>query len=121
MRVYKTVWVELRCDDPDGFPYVVRIFKNQKAAYASGLRTARTVYETAVKDIRAQLWKRCGGFCELCGDLVTEKSGHMHEQKWRGKGGEISLENSVFICAKTHKLEHNERNPQFTRRKSWKT
>jgi hypothetical protein len=109
----KLVLVEVQYGRP------VRIFKSAKAALHA--RMNMKVYPMrradAVSAIRHQLFMRCGGFCELCGDIVTEKSGHMHEQKWRGKGGEISLENSVFICAKTHKLEHKERNPQFTRRK----
>jgi len=109
-----SVWAELSKEGNR----VVRIFKSEKAAFASMRMVVFLLKSTAVGDIRKQLFYRSQGYCELCGDIVTEKSGHMHEQKWRGKGGEISLENSVFICAKTHKLEHKERNPQFTRRKS---
>lgn len=107
-------WVEFDNDR------IIRIFRNRKAAAdsISPIAPANVTYAFAVKCIRFELWLRCGGFCELCGELVTQSSGQMHEQKWRGKGGEISLENSVFICAKTHKLEHKDRSPQFTRRKS---
>lgn len=72
---------------------------------------------SAVKDIRHQLWLRCKGECELCGERVTESSGHMHEQKWRGKGGEVSLANSVFVCPRTHQLEHKARNPKFMKKR----
>jgi 5-methylcytosine-specific restriction endonuclease McrA len=72
----------------------------------------------AVAAIRHQLFIRSKGFCDTCSAVVTEGSGHMHEQKSRGKGGEISLENSIFICASCHKYWHRERNPHFSRRKS---
>jgi 5-methylcytosine-specific restriction endonuclease McrA len=108
----RIVWVQI--DSMTQKP--VRIFKNSKAAFASeGLITSMR-YSAAVESIRHDLFIRSGGWCELCGDRVSECSGHMHEQKFRGKGGEISLENSVFICAKTHKDAHKDRNPQFTRR-----
>src|SRR5271168_1119332 len=110
----KFVWVEMkdRC--------VIRIFRSKKAAFSTPdtVIVAGMTRAEAVSSIRNQIFHRSEGFCELCGDIVTLYSGHMHEQKWRGKGGEISLENSVFICEKTHKLEHKERNPHFTRRKS---
>jgi 5-methylcytosine-specific restriction endonuclease McrA len=73
-------------------------------------------YAEAVKSIRHQLFLRAKGFCELCGDIVLESSGHMHEQKHRGKGGEISLENSVFICPICHGLAHKDRNPHWVRK-----
>ena len=114
----KMVWVEL--SDATLTADVVRIFRNWKDVLASN--TARRVVnlhrDVAVAEIRHQLWLRCGGACELCGDILTEGSGQMHEMKHRGKGGEISMENSVFICAKTHKREHADREPKFTRRRS---
>lgn len=111
----KMVWVAQTHD----LMRVERIFKSKNAAYASGDPYIVSMKRSeAVRSIRNQIFYRSKGFCELCGDIVTLYSGHMHEQKWRGRGGEISLENSVFICAKTHKLEHKDRSPQFTRRKS---
>lgn len=73
-------------------------------------------YGEAVAAIRKQLWLRCAGACELCTSPVTEASGQMHEMKHRGRGGEISLTNSVFACAECHKYQHRDRNPKFTRR-----
>lgn len=106
------VWVEL---NDAGLP--VRIFRNQKSAHAFGSEwVAQWDRAIAVEFIRRQLWLRCLGECELCGSVVTEFSGHMHEKKWRGKGGEISLENSVFICPRTHDLEHKSRNPRFSKK-----
>ncbi len=70
----------------------------------------------AVGSIRRQIFWRSEGFCEMCGEIVLESSGHMHEKQHRGKGGEISLENSIFICAKCHQDAHKERNPRFTKK-----
>lgn len=126
MKEDRIVWVEY-----GGAPLtIVRIFRNKTAAYAfmspysqvCGVQMRRSRvpigqerYTLAVSVIRHQLWLRCKGFCEMCGDTVIEKSGHMHEVKHRGKGGEISLANSVFICPKCHDLQHGDRKPQWTK------
>lgn len=106
------VWVEVSEDGAR----VVRIFKSEKTAFDRGQNIDWMTYEQAVGDIRHQTFMRSNGFCELCASVVTEKSGHLHEMKHRGKGGEISLDNSVFICARTHKHEHRDRNPHWTKK-----
>ena len=68
----------------------------------------------AISAIRRQIFERSKGECELCSTPVTWGAGHMHELLPRGKGGEISLENSVFVCPACHKHEHRERSPQWT-------
>jgi hypothetical protein len=119
VRLDKLVWVEI---DPDT-RYVVRIFKSQKQMvlqmpYAECGTTQQMLYKVAVWDVRHQCWLRSKGECELCGDTVTEQSGQMHERQHRGKGGEISVANSVFVCAKTHKREHRDREPRWSRHDS---
>jgi hypothetical protein len=109
-------WVEFNNDQ------IIRIFKSRNAAFhlvskGKAFTAAEVTYEYAVKCIRFELFIRSNGHCETCGAVVTHNSGHMHEQQWRGKGGEISLENSLFICARCHQHEHKGRAPQFTRRK----
>jgi len=94
----------------------IRIFRGSHAAFVHGMIVDTMEYKQAVGQIRHQLFIRSGGYCELCGDIVLESSGHMHETKHRGQGGEISLENSVFICAKTHRLEHKDRNPHWSKK-----
>lgn len=94
----------------------IRIFKSRASANASGQEWVVVEYSFAVKRIRHHLFVRSNGYCELCGDFLTESAGHMHEQKHRGKGGEISLENSVFICPTCHKHAHADRNPRFTKK-----
>jgi hypothetical protein len=111
----KKVWAERAA----GTDNIIRIFKSQKAAFESRIFPnflVEVLYEAAVFSVRHQLFVRSGGFCEWCGDILTEQSGHMHERKHRGKGGEISLENSAFICAKTHKDEHADRNPHWSKK-----
>lgn len=112
---HKTVAVELYRTQP------VRIFRSHSAA-AGALRKGESgpvVQMTpadAVHAIRHSLFVRSGGFCELCANPIIEKTAHMHEQVHRGKGGEISLDNSVFICATCHHRAHADRNPRFTKK-----
>ena len=101
--------------DPENGRRVVCIFKSEKAARASGKLIKSWAYFFAVADIRHQLFVRSEGFCERCGEPVTELSGEIHEKIHRGKGGEISLANSEFICNKAHRREHRDRNPRFKR------
>jgi hypothetical protein len=112
----KLVWIEINKTE-----HAIRIFKNRKSAQAfaqaSGKDITQAFYAPVVADIRHQLWLRCKGECELCATPVTEKSGHMHEQKHRGKGGEISLDNSVFICPKCHQDAHSDRTPHWSKKK----
>jgi len=108
----KFVWVEL-----GGLGQVVRIFKNRRTASAFSGNVFEVGYFTAVGEIRHQLWLRSDGYCELCAAPITEQMAHMHEQKHRGQGGEISLANSVFICPTCHQREHRDRNPRFTKKK----
>lgn len=104
-RIY--VFVELGLD---ALP--VRIFRNRKTSLAAGWRQLWRRAD-AVRIIRHKLFLRSQGECELCSVWVTEEGGHMHEKQHRGKGGEISMENSVFICPKCHQYAHRDRNPRF--------
>ena len=110
------VWVEV--DSLVSHDQVLRIFRNGKEALASHGLLSRWPRRDAVSSIRHQIFLRSKGDCELCGSPITEITAHMHEQKHRGKGGEISLENSVIICAKCHRSAHADREPKFTRRHS---
>jgi hypothetical protein len=104
----------------------IRICKNWKAvvrgyAAKSILCVVEISRSLAVSLIRHQLFVRSKGFCEWCGSIITECSAHMHEAKSRGKGGDISLANSVLICCTCHFNSriagtHKKRNPRFTRR-----
>jgi len=60
----------------------------------------------AVAEVRRQIFLRSAGQCELCGALVTEDTGHMHEKIFRSHGGEISLANSIYVCPPCHRGEH---------------
>jgi HNH endonuclease len=111
----KMVWVEVSANQR-----IVRIFRSHHAAvHLVSKREAFYAVEMnrseAVGAIRHNLFVRSGSDCEICGSPITESGGHMHEQKHRGRGGEISLENSLFICAKCHAGAHKERNPQWTK------
>lgn len=104
-------WVQV---DDVGTP--VRIFRTRKAAYAFGLQWIASWWRSdAVKSIRHQLWIRSKGECEMCGRDITEQNSEMHEKLHRGKGGEISFENSILICHPCHRHEHRDRNPRWSK------
>lgn len=90
----------------------VRIFNFVRDAVAdSGYDLGLVIeYERAlaVEQIRRAVFVRDDWSCTHCGESVTwdgTRKGHMHERQWRGKGGEISLENSTTLCSQCH--EHN--------------
>ena len=56
----------------------------------------------AVSEIRKQVFKRANGECELCGALITEQTGELHEMLPKGNGGEVSIANSKAICHGCH-------------------
>ena len=83
---------------------------------ASGGFVRLAEYSASVASIRHQVFLRSKGDCEFCASPITEHGGHLHEQVHRGKGGEISLANSIFICATCHRLAHADRNPRFSKK-----
>lgn len=108
----KRVFCEL---DPDtGNP--IRILRDAKQAAALLASVEGSLFDqnlviemyrkAAVGLIRAQVVARAirGGLirCEFCGKILTEDTGHMHEVVSRGNGGDISVDNSRFICADCH-------------------
>lgn len=93
----------------------IRIFKNRKQALKvelteDGLFQDKIVQQMdrkqAVTYIRLQVVGRAVRdkliHCEFCGAIVTDQTGHMHEVVSRGDGGEISVDNSRFICYSCH-------------------
>lgn len=110
----KYVWVELVSG------VAVRIFKCGKdAAGSSAERIAHILKTQATGEIRKQIWWRTKGECEWCTKIITEESMHMHEVIHRGQGGEVSIENSVGICAECHigpLGAHSDRRPRFGER-----
>lgn len=85
----------------------IRIFKCTKKALASDpLYVTQMEKRLAVASIRSQVVERAKRknliLCEFCGTPLTEETGQMHEVVSRGDGGEISLDNSRFICSECH-------------------
>lgn len=76
-------------------------------------RVRQVARSVAVKEIRDEVFKRSKGYCRDCGDII-DYTFHMHEVVFRGQGGEISLENSIALCSKCHRLiEHKARRLRF--------
>lgn len=99
---------------------IIRIFRNPGSAMNSPAWDEKRVKEyprkDAVSSIRKQVFDRSKNKCEYCGNFITWKF-HLHEKTARGKGGEISLENCVAICAACHILRkdsaHGDRRTRF--------
>lgn len=108
----KLIWAELNYDG-----YAIRIFKNRKAMvmalpYFEDGPAKQMDRREAVSQIRHQIFVNQGGQCKYCPTRFSEAQMHMHEKIHRGKGGEISLENSVGLCAACHigpSGEHSDR------------
>ena len=107
----KMVWVE----EDRATGCAIRIFKHTKDAFNSDGYVMLWLRSKAVWNIRHACFLRSRGECEICTAPVTEVSGHMHEKLHRGKGGEISLVNSVFICPPCHKRQHADREGRWTK------
>src|SRR5579859_7173066 len=111
------VWVEIVTGVP------VRIFKNHKLACLSGAEIAQMAKVAAVGFIRHAVFVRDNFCCTHCGLEVSETvpwyephAAHMHEREWRGRGGEISLDNSTTLCKNCHlygNIGHGNRKPQW--------
>ena len=70
----------------------------------------------AVKLVRQRVYEIARGECRNCGRAITWHGFHMHEQNPKGKGGEVSVYNSVALCADCHlNHEHGNRRPQWSR------
>jgi 5-methylcytosine-specific restriction endonuclease McrA len=108
----KRVWVQMELE-----LYPVRIFRTHKAAIESGTHIQHMDRAEAVRSIRDRLWLLSESQCMWCGFPVSYENFHMHEVVPRGAGGEISLENSVVICAECHIIgpdaAHSNRRPRF--------
>jgi hypothetical protein len=98
----------------------IRIFKNLKCAGVTSIypnRIACMLRSTAVSDIRRQIWERDKKRCTHCGNVVSWFVMQMHERLWRGRGGEVSVENGTTLCESCHIDDpvagHGERKPKW--------
>jgi 5-methylcytosine-specific restriction endonuclease McrA len=98
---------------------VIRIFKHGGGAiFLPPERIAEYAKAYAVGRIRHQVFEASKGECRNCGRPINWKF-HLHEVIPKGKGGEVSLDNSIALCADCHlNQEHKARTPQFQRSKN---
>ena len=92
----RTCWAEI---GDSGF--AIRIFKNAKHI-GSVIRFQYMLRARAVEEIRRQVWERDNKRCTHCGTMVGWNIMQLHERIWRGRGGEVSIDNSVTLCADCH-------------------
>lgn len=86
---------------------VLRIIRSTAEAMRLPVESVREIERAdAVAEIRRFVYERCGGAlhgeCEWCAAPVMWSTGHMHERQFKGKGGEVSRDNCVFICPGCH-------------------
>lgn len=97
----KLCWVEVQKEPPW---HPIRIFRNSKDAVKAKINldpVVRMDRSKAVGLIRDQVIKNADGDCQQCGKTVGT-NGHMHEVIPRGKSGEVSIFNSILLCADCH-------------------
>jgi len=99
----------------------VRIFANVKAAVLHPQPLITMENAAAVESIRRQVFLKFNMTCCHCGagplPWDGPGKGEMHEREWRGRGGEISLSNSVLLCYDCHHntdAGHGNRKPQWS-------
>lgn len=114
----QSVHVEI---NPENGQYLRIIRKHADAWRLDPERLITVARKVAVETIRNQILERAKRgecyYCEYCDCTLTPNSGHMHEKVLRSLGGEISMENSVFICYRCHILgEHADRQFQSSKK-----
>ena len=83
----------------------IEILKNEKhsaLATLAGYTVGYMLRSLATEQIRLAVFKRDGYACTHCGAPVCIGTGHMHERLHRGRGGEISVNNSTTLCGGCH-------------------
>lgn len=112
----KIVWVE----QVGGV--TTRIFRSQKLAFQNCEDPQARFKNEAVGEIRRQVYDRQSGCCLWCGkktkwDGSIWERFHMHEVVSKGKGGDVSLTNSIGLCPECHlQIAHGDRRPRFGER-----
>lgn len=56
----------------------------------------------AITAIRRQVFARDEGECRHCGKIVTWDNAEMNEIHFKGRGGEVSVENCELLCYSCH-------------------
>jgi 5-methylcytosine-specific restriction endonuclease McrA len=115
----QSVYVELAGDQ------IIRIFRVNSDAYRLSVehpeRVGYVARKVAVEEIRKAVFKRATDddgitHCEDCGKRIDWFIGHMHERIAKGKGGSVSIENSVALCSRCHlEVEHGDRRFQSSK------
>lgn len=85
------------------YPFKLRVISPTEAPHKQIEQMSKT---KAIAEVRRQIFLRSKGNCELCAGLVTEQTGHMHEKVFKSHLGEVSLENSIYVCPPCHRGEH---------------
>ncbi len=80
------------------------IYKNRKQAVLAGepLGGAFMLRAIAVESVRRQIWERDGHKCTHCGVTVGWFVMELHERIWRGRGGQVSVDNGATLCQNCH-------------------
>jgi 5-methylcytosine-specific restriction endonuclease McrA len=86
----------------------IRIFRTKEWRNLPEDKVQKMDRGKAVSLIRIQVFDRAYNLeleiyeCERCGRTITEETGQMHETIFKGKGGEVSLENCEALCRLCH-------------------
>lgn len=92
----------------------VRIFRSSKASIGFDGDVREYPRKDATEAIRRQVFEKSGGNCRDCGKIITWRF-HMDEEIQRSDGGEISIWNSVALCADCHILRDDSKHGKTRR------
>ena len=57
-------------------------------------------------ELRRQKWLQARLHCEICHAWTSLETGHFHHIVSRGAGGDDTIENGLWLCAKCHDKKH---------------
>ena len=86
-----------------------RISNPFKPNYQTRRERKRIEYAEQRPIVRQQAWDRDKGRCQFptCRRYVTLDAAHIHEVKWRGRGGSATdLANTMTLCGCCHEQVH---------------
>jgi hypothetical protein len=86
--------------------------KNEQRRKVYGDRAKAPSFKT-----RAQVYDRCGGYCDCCGSSLLVSEMHVHHRRLRSQGGSNDVSNLLALHDRCHASVHQ--NPRLSYEMGW--